>query len=86
MAEAGVPGYDLAAWFGAFVPAKTPKPVIDKLHEALVAAVSDKTVQEKLLAAGIEPESSTPEELKAFVPTEIKKWAEIVKAADIEPE
>ena len=86
MAEAGVPGYDLAAWFGAFVPAKTPKPVIDKLHEALVAAVSDKVTQEKLLTAGIEPESSTPEELKAFVPSEIKKWADIVKAAGIEPE
>ena len=86
MAEAGVPDFDLAAWFAAFVPAKTPKPAIDKLHEALVAAVSDKDTQEKLLAAGIEPESSTPEELKTFVQSEIKKWAEIVKAAGIQPE
>ncbi len=86
MEEAGVKGYDLAAWFAAFVPAKTPKPVVDKLREALVAAVNDKTTQEKLLTAGIEPQSSTPEELKAFVGTEIKKWADIVKAAGIEPE
>ena len=86
MAEAGVPGYDLAAWFAAFVPAKTPKPVLDKLRDALVKAVDDKAVQEKLLQAGIEPETSTSEDLKAFVGSEIKKWAEIVKAAGIQPE
>lgn len=86
MAEAGVQGYDLAAWFAAFAPAKTPKPVVDKLREALVAAVNDKATQEKLLTAGIEPEASTPEELKAFVGTEIQKWADIVKAAGIQPE
>jgi tripartite-type tricarboxylate transporter receptor subunit TctC len=86
MAEAGVPGYDLAAWFAAFLPAKTPQPVVAKLREALVAAVNDKGTQEKLTAAGIEPETSTPEELKAFVRSEIKKWADIVKAAGIQPE
>jgi tripartite-type tricarboxylate transporter receptor subunit TctC len=86
MVEAGVANFDLAAWFAAFVPAKTPQPVIAKLHEAIVAAVADKITQEKLLAAGIEPESGTPEELRVFVQSEIKKWAEIVKAAGIEPE
>jgi tripartite-type tricarboxylate transporter receptor subunit TctC len=86
MAEAGVPGYDLAAWFAAFLPAQTPGPVIDKLREALVAAVNDKATQEKMLAAGIEPETSTREELKAFVASEIKKWGDIVKAAGIQPE
>lgn len=86
MAEAGVAGYDLAAWFAAFAPAKTPRPVIDKLDQAFSAALNDKATQERLLAAGIEPEGSTPDELKAFVPAEIKKWAEIVRAAGIQPE
>jgi tripartite-type tricarboxylate transporter receptor subunit TctC len=86
MVESGVPGYDLSAWFAAFLPAKTPKPVVTRLRDALVAAVSDKAVQDRLLAAGIEPQSSTPEELKAFVEAEIKKWADIVKAAGIQPE
>ncbi len=86
MAEAGVAGYDLAAWFAAFAPAKTPRPVIEKLNQAFSAALNDKATQERLLAAGIEPEGSTPDELKAFVPVEIKKWAEIVKAAGIQPE
>jgi tripartite-type tricarboxylate transporter receptor subunit TctC len=86
MAEAGVPGYDLAAWFAAFAPAKTPRPIVDKLNQALVTALADKATQERLLAAGIEPEASTPDELRAFVPVEIRKWAEIVKAAGIQPE
>lgn len=86
MDEGGVKGYDLAAWFAAFVPAKTPRSSVDKLNQALMAAVNDPATKERLLAAGIEPETSTPDELRAFVGTEIKKWADIVKAAGIQPE
>jgi tripartite-type tricarboxylate transporter receptor subunit TctC len=86
MVEEGVPGYELTAWFAAFVPAKTPKPIVDKLNAAINAAVADKTVQDALLAAGIEPSTGTPDELRAFVVSETKKWADIVKAARIEPE
>lgn len=86
MAEGGVKGYDLAAWFAAFVPARTPRSTVDKLNRALTAAVNDPATKERLLAAGVEPETSTPDELKAFVGTEIAKWAEIVKAAGIQPE
>jgi tripartite-type tricarboxylate transporter receptor subunit TctC len=86
VAEAGVPGYELTAWAAAFVPAKTPKPVVDRLHDAFAAALADKAVQEALLKAGIEPATSTPDQLRAFVASEIKKWADIVKAAGIQPE
>jgi tripartite-type tricarboxylate transporter receptor subunit TctC len=86
MAEAGVPGYDLTAWFAAFVPAGTPKPIVDKLNTAFKAALADPKTTETLLGAGIEPTSSTPDELKAFVVAETDKWAKIVKAAGIEPE
>jgi tripartite-type tricarboxylate transporter receptor subunit TctC len=86
VAEAGVPGYELTAWAAAFVPAKTPKPVVDRLHDAFAAALADKAVQEALLKAGIEPASSTPDQLRAFVASETKKWADIVKAAGIQPE
>ncbi len=84
--EAGIPGYDLTAWFAAFVPAKTPKPVVDKLNAALREALADKDVAAKLLAAGIEPTASSPDELKAFVMSETRKWAKIVADAKIEPE
>jgi tripartite-type tricarboxylate transporter receptor subunit TctC len=86
MAEAGVAGYDLAAWFAAFAPAKTPAPVVAALHKAIAAALADKATQDRLLAAGIEPEGSSPEALKAFVVAEIAKWADIVKKAGIQPE
>jgi len=84
--ESGLPGYDLTAWFAAFVPAKTPRPIIDKLNAAFREAVADKDVAAKLLTAGIEVEAGTPEELKAFEIEEAKKWAKIAADAKIEPE
>lgn len=84
--EAGIKGYDLTAWFAAFAPAKTPKPVVDKLNAAFNAALKDKDVASKLNGAGIEPEGSTPEALKTFVSAEIKKWQKIVADAKIQPE
>lgn len=86
MAEVGVSGYELTAWFAAFVPAGTPKPVVDRLNAAFKAALADPKVTQSLLNAGIEPTSSTPEELEAFAAAETGKWARIVKAAGIEPE
>jgi tripartite-type tricarboxylate transporter receptor subunit TctC len=86
MVEEGLPNYELIAWFAAFAPAKTPKPVVDKLNQALKAAMADKAVEEALLKASIEPVTSTPEELRAFVISETKKWADLVKTAGIEPE
>jgi tripartite-type tricarboxylate transporter receptor subunit TctC len=86
MIEEGIPDFEMIGWFAAFAPAKTPKPVIEKLNAAIKAAVEDKAVQESLLKAGIEPLTSTPEELRAYVVSETKKWADIVKAAKIEPE
>jgi tripartite-type tricarboxylate transporter receptor subunit TctC len=86
MQEAGVKGYELTAWFAAWGPAGIPAPVLDKLRPALLAAVADKATQAKLLTSGIEPETSTPAELKAFVVSETRKWADIVKAAGIQPE
>lgn len=84
--ESGIAGYDLTAWFAAFVPAKTPKPIVDRLNAAFREALSDKDVASKLLGAGIEPEANSPDELKAFVIAETAKWAKIVKDAKIEPE
>ena len=86
IAEAGIVGYDLSAWFAAFLPAKTPRPVIDKLHGAFAAALDDQATRDKLLAAGIEPQASTPENLGAFVVSETRKWADLVKAVGIRPE
>jgi tripartite-type tricarboxylate transporter receptor subunit TctC len=84
--EAGLKGYDLTAWFAAFAPAKTPKAIVDRLNAAFREALADSDVSSKLLAAGIEPVASTPEDLGSFVVAETAKWAKIVKDAKIEPE
>lgn len=84
--EAGIKGYELTAWFAAFAPAKTPKPIVDRLNAAFHEALADKDVQSKLLKAGIEPEAGTPDALRDFVIAETKKWATIVKNAGIQPE
>ena len=68
------------------MPAKTPADIVGTLNKAMVGAMADASVREALLAAGIEPSSSTPAELAAFVTSETRKWAEITKAAGIEPE
>jgi tripartite-type tricarboxylate transporter receptor subunit TctC len=84
--EAGLKGYELTAWFAAFAPAKTPKPVINKLNAAFRGALADKDMSTRLNGAGIEPVASTPDELKSFVISETKKWAKVVADAKIEPE
>ena len=86
MIEEGIPDYEMIGWFAAFAPAKTPGPVVEKLNGAIKAAIDDNMVQEALLTVGIEPLTSTPEELRAYVVSETRKWADIVKAAGIEPE
>jgi tripartite-type tricarboxylate transporter receptor subunit TctC len=86
MIEEGIPDYEMIGWFAAFVPAKTPKRIVDKLNSAIKAALVDTATQETLLKSGVEPLTSTPEELRDYVVSETKKWAEIVKAAGIEPE
>ena len=65
---------------------KNPEAGGGPLNAALREALADKDVASKLLAAGIEPVASSPDELKAFVMSETEKWAKIVKDAKIEPE
>src|SRR5436190_6206333 len=86
MVEEGIPNYEMIGWFAAFVPAKTPKSIVDKLNGAIKAAVGDKATEDALLKGGVEPLTSTPDELRAYVDSETKKWAETVKAAGIKPE
>ena len=84
--ESGLKGYELTAWFAAYVPAKTPMPIIEKLNAAFREALADKDVSSKLLAAGIEPETSTPDELRQFQAAETQKWDKIARDAKIEKE
>jgi tripartite-type tricarboxylate transporter receptor subunit TctC len=86
IAEAGLPGYGAAGWFSVVAPAGTPRPIVDKLNAVLVAFIRQPETQDKMNALAITPLTSTPEELAQFIPAEIKKWAQVVKDAGIQPE
>jgi tripartite-type tricarboxylate transporter receptor subunit TctC len=86
IAEAGVPGYGGTPWFSVVAPAGTPRPIIDKLNRVLVDFVNRPETQDKMNALAISPWTSTPDELAEFIPAEIKKWAQVIKDAGIEPE
>jgi tripartite-type tricarboxylate transporter receptor subunit TctC len=81
IAEAGVPGYELVSWYGILVPSGTPKSIISVLHDKAVLAVQNPDVQERLLALGIEPETSSPEELAAHLKSETAKWSKVLQEA-----
>ena len=85
MAEGGIADLNLSAWIALLAPAKTPQPVIDQLHRAVVAA-SDAELKAKLAESGIELAPSTPEELQQTIARDIKLHAELVKAAGLVPQ
>jgi tripartite-type tricarboxylate transporter receptor subunit TctC len=84
LAEAGVPGYNAAAWQGVIAPAKTPKDIIAKLNSELNAIVAMDDVRGRLVDLGMEPiGKGTPEELDRFLQSEIVRWGKVVEAAGI---
>jgi tripartite-type tricarboxylate transporter receptor subunit TctC len=86
MQEAGVPDFDVDSWYAMFVPAKTPKPIIDKLNQALNTIVREPDIRDKLLAQGAEGVGGTPQALGAIVDLELVKWAKLAKEANISAE
>jgi tripartite-type tricarboxylate transporter receptor subunit TctC len=82
-AEVGLPQFEARLWFGLFTTQKTPKPVVDKLHQAIVEILAMPDVRETILKQGIEVVSSSPAELGRFVTDEIARWTPIIKAAGI---
>lgn len=85
IAEAGLPGFAATGWFSVVAPAKTPRPIIDRINSILVAYLERPDVAERMNKLAIQPLTSTPDELEAFIPAEIKKWAQVVKDAGIVP-
>jgi len=86
IAEAGVPGYECAAWGGMIGPANMPKDVVARLNKEIVATLNQKDVIDRMLADGTVPTPSSPEQFLAYMRSELKKWGEVVKLAGIKPE
>lgn len=87
--EAGLPGFHMEVWSGMWVPHGTPRAVVDKLNAAIVNALGDATVRERLASLGLDgppPGERTPEALAAFQKGEIAKWWPIIRSAHITAE
>ncbi|HMH19783.1 MAG TPA: tripartite tricarboxylate transporter substrate-binding protein [Burkholderiales bacterium] len=87
--DAGLPGLYVSIWYGIWAPKGTPRDIVAKLNAAIVAALADPNVRERLAALGQEippREQQTPEFLAAFHKAEVEKWWPLIKAAGIKGE
>ena len=86
MVESGIKGFVVSSGSGLLAPAGTPRPVIDRVHGALVKALADPGVRNNLLVQGADPVGNTPEAYDAFNKAEIAKWIKVAREAGIDPE
>ena len=80
MAET-LPGYDVSSWYAVLAPAGTPRAIVDRLHQASTATVTAADVQSKLVTAGVDVETLSPQQLFAKLSTDLERWGKVVKAA-----
>ena len=83
VAESGYPGYEAMNWYAYVAPAKTPKEIIDRLNREIVKALAAPEVVTLLQKQGMEPSSSSPEELGRYIAREYETWGKVVKQAGI---
>lgn len=81
VAESGIKGTESNSWYGMLVPAGTPRPVVDRLHGALLKALAASDVRAKFAEQSVEISGSKPEEFDKLIRDEIAKWSKVVKAS-----
>ena len=83
IAESGVPGYESTPWFGVMAPRGTPSAVVQTLNRAYAASLKDPEILKRLEAEGFQIMGGTPQDFAAYINVEVKKWAPIVKSANL---
>jgi len=86
VAEAGVPGFEANNWNGFFVPAKTPRPIINRLNKEFAAALSLPDIKEFLFKQGLDAAPGTPEQFAKYMKSEYAKWTKVIQAAGLKPQ
>ena len=86
VAESGIPGFAVTSWFGVAAPAKTPRPIVDRLNGEIVRALATPELRERMEGMGADPVGNTPEQYTRFVENEIAKWGKVIKYAGIKGE
>jgi tripartite-type tricarboxylate transporter receptor subunit TctC len=80
--ESGLPGYEAVGWFGLLAPAHTPEDIVQKLNAACVEILKSADVRDRLAKLGAEPHPMTPAEYGTFINADLKKWTEVMQAAE----
>lgn len=83
VAEAGVPGFEEGNWQAVLVPSRTPRPIVNKLNQELVRIVKTPDISGQILRVGADVIANTPEESAATIRTDLKKYADVIKALNI---
>jgi tripartite-type tricarboxylate transporter receptor subunit TctC len=83
IAESGLPGYEVTPWFAVFVPAATPKPIVNKLNAALLDALKSPEIKAKFDGIGAEPLGTSPDELAIYLNKEIERWGRVISTNNI---
>ena len=81
MGEAGLPGFDVRAWFVVLAPARTPREIVVKLNAVINNVTRNPDLRSRLSAQGVEAVGGSPEQIDAFIRAEVKRWQEIIKSA-----
>jgi len=84
--EAGVPGYEVAGWYGVIGPAGIPQAVVSRLNREINAILQVPEMREQLSKQGADPRTAAPEEFTATMAKDLQKWAKVVAAAGIKPQ
>jgi tripartite-type tricarboxylate transporter receptor subunit TctC len=84
--EQGLRDFDVSSWFAFFAPAGTPADIVARLNAELTQSAATADARDKLAPLGMEPASSTPQELRAMVQKEQAKWRDLIRQANIKPE
>jgi tripartite-type tricarboxylate transporter receptor subunit TctC len=79
IAESGVPGFEVVGWYGILAPARTPKPIIERLHREVVKVLRHPDVEADIVAQGIEPIGNTPDEFARVIRDDVKRWAGVLQ-------
>lgn len=83
IAEAGYPGYEVSAWYGVLVPARTPNAIVARLNAEILKLLRLPDAVEQMRRQGLDATGSTPEQYAAHIGREVSKWARVVKEAGI---
>jgi tripartite-type tricarboxylate transporter receptor subunit TctC len=86
VAEAGLPGYELASWYAIFAPAATPPDLIRTLNRAIAKGLEGNAVRDQFATLGAEPVGGSSEELAATVQKDLRKWAKVARDGGVKPE